>query len=197
MTTVDRPGPPGSSAPEWAEAPRTGLTRGRIVALLGFVAIAALWIYGFSPLAPHGHPDKLDDAAFVDAAAPICKTAIDEVNAMPQAGEIRDLPDLTDQQRRDLRAEQIETATARLQLMVDDLATVAPTPGTHDGEIVRLWLADWEVFLSDRLGYAADFRAGIDGPFRVTKKDEKPITTPMDGFADANRLQSCITPLDV
>lgn len=178
------------------EPARGGWTKGRLAAVGAFCAMAGLWIYGFSPLAPSGHPDRLDDRAFVAAARPVCVAALTEVAALPQAGDLigLELPDVT---KRVMRAEQIETSTAVLQAMVDELAALAPTGATHDARVVAGWLADWEVYLGDRLAYAADFRNGIDGPFRVTKKDDKPITTPMDGFADANQLQDCRTPLDV
>jgi hypothetical protein len=179
-----------------AEQSRRGWTTGRIAALAAFAAIAGLWVYGFSPLAPSGHPDKLDNPAFAEAAAPVCEAAIDKVNALPQAGELIDL-DVPEQEKRVLRADQIETATAVLDSMVVRLRTLAPPTGSHDGDVVNGWLADWDVYLSDRLAYAADFRAGVDGPFLVTKKDNKPITTPMDGFSQANELQECLTPLDV
>jgi hypothetical protein len=94
------------------------------------------------------------------------------------------------------RAEQITTSTVILQQMVDDLGVDAPTSG-RDGEMVEEWLGDWETYLGDRLRHAERLAAGDDVQFQLTAKEGDQVTEAVDGFATANDMESCSTPLDV
>ena len=74
---------------------------------------------------------------------------------------------------------------------------LAPDEATSDGEIIRLWIDDYEVYLQDRDAYAQNFRNGIDEAFTVSKKGRRWVTEPIDEFAKANDIKECMTPLDV
>ena len=39
---------------------------GRVISVLLLLTIALFWIWALSPLAPSGHPDKLDNSSFAD-----------------------------------------------------------------------------------------------------------------------------------
>lgn len=154
-----------------------------------FAGIVAFWMWAFSPLAPSGHPDKLDDESFALAAEPICAAAVAEVTAtVPLAIEAPDLA---------TRAEHIQIATDIFAEMHAELIEIAPPASTRDGEIVRRWLDDWAVFLGDRYAQAERNRNGIDESFVVTARDGHQITSPIDIFADINQMESCMSPEDV
>jgi len=82
--------------------------------------------------------------------------------------------------------------------LVDDLATLSG--GTDsDRDLVAHWLADWEVYLADRLTHAERLR---------TEGDVKPLLTAlpngagsvlerMNGFARVNDMDSCLDPGDL
>jgi hypothetical protein len=177
-------------------SPRSRLPWGRIAAVIGLLAVITAWAWAFSPLAPDDNPDDLDDPSIAATFEQICLAAMTELRALPQADEIAgDLP-ATEKGR--LRAAQIEASTAVLEQMLDDIEAAAPTGDGHDAVLMRLWLTDYRIYLADRLAYAADFRAGIDAPFRVTLKDSGDhITEPVDFTAERNRFGACATPLDV
>ncbi len=175
-----RPGAPEEGSWGWSI--------GRVVSSLIVIAMIGFWMWAFSPWAPRGHPDELDDATFPALAEGLCVTALDEIAEIPPAFEASDLDD---------RASQIETSTRILETLVDDLALAAPEAGTDDGDLVQRWLADWRIYISDRFAYAADFRAGVDGAFSVTAVNGDQVTAALDLFATINRMPSCIAPTDV
>ena len=81
--------------------------------------------------------------------------------------------------------------------MLAKLSNIAPDESTRDGELVRLWLTDYSIYLDDRDRYAENFRDGIDEAFTVTKKGSRWVTDPVDEFAKANKIRECLVPLDV
>lgn len=168
---------------------RQGWTFWRAFTLVLFCGIVAFWVWAFSPLAPVGHPDRLDDDAFAEAAEPICAAAVAEVTAtVPLAIEASDVF---------VRAEHIETATDIFAEMHAELVAMAPPAGTHDGDLIRRWLDDWGIFLGDRYAQAERNRNGVDESFVVTAVDGHQVTSAIDIFADINEMESCISPSDV
>lgn len=160
----------------------------RVASLILLLAIIAFWVWALSPLAPQGHPDKLDDPTFALNAKPFC---VDAEN------EIKDLPFALTSKSPEERAELIDTGTAIYRDLLDSLSLIAPDPNTDDGRIVKLWIDDYKIYLSDRDIYAAKFRAGLDEAFTVSKKGNRWVTEPIDEFAKANDIKECMTPLDV
>lgn len=174
--------------PDPVDAGRSGWTPGRVLAVVGVAAMAAFWVWAFSPWAPRGNPDELDDPAFARAAEQRCAAVLDELARLPGAPEAVDALD---------RARQIDESTVILAELVDDLMAIAPDPAGRDGDLVRRWLADWVVYIGDRYAYADDFRNGIDAPFAVTAVRGEQVTEPIDAFAVVNAMPSCATPADV
>ena len=95
------------------------------------------------------------------------------------------------------RADQIDAGTVIYRDLLSALLAIAPEETSRDGELVRLWVADYEIYLSDRDVYATKFRNGIDEAFTVTKKGKRWVTDPVDEFAKANKMRECLVPLDV
>ncbi|HAY51576.1 MAG TPA: hypothetical protein DCY30_06085 [Acidimicrobiaceae bacterium] len=162
----------------------------RVVSLLLFLSIIAFWIWALSPLAPQGHPDKLDDPAFANAAKPLCADAKNSVEELPLA-----LTSKTPDERADL----IDEGTTIYRELLEALRLLAPAPNTNDGKNVNLWIDDYEIYLNDRDQYAEKFRIGKDEAFVVSPsiKGDKWVTRPIDEFAKANDLKECMVPLDV
>ena len=161
---------------------------GRVISVLLLLTIALFWIWALSPLAPSGHPDKLDNSSFADEAKILCSLAEDELEEIPFAFEVASPSE---------RADQIDRGTAIYRALISDLLSIAPDENTRDGRLVRLWLADYSVYLDDRDAYAAKFRNGIDEAFTVTKKGSRWVTDPVDEFAKGNKIRECLVPLDV
>jgi hypothetical protein len=163
-------------------------TIGRLVSLVLLLLIVVFWVWALSPLAPNGHPDKLDDPTFALEAGPLCTDAVSELAILPLALSSKNPEE---------RAQLIDSGTIIYRNLLKSLAMIAPDEATSDGEIVRLWIDDYEVYLQDRDTYAQNFRNGIDEAFTVSKKGRRWVTEPIDEFAKANDLKECMIPLDV
>jgi hypothetical protein len=165
-----------------------GFSPGRIASLVLVGAMLAFWIWAFSPWAPRGHPDELDDSAFSELAEVRCAASVEDLNAVPGARNAADLAD---------RAQQIEQTSAILSIMVVDLAEYIPAGPSRDADLVERWLRDWDIYIGDRLKYAEKFSQGIDTAFEVTAIDGDQVTSALDLFATINRMPSCVAPGDV
>lgn len=168
---------------------RWGWSPGRVLASLAVLAMVAFWVWAFSPWAPRGHPDELDDPAFSDAAEQQCAIVVERV-----ATDVAPANEATSPLE---RAGQIEQSSDLFAQLLVDLRALAPPPGTRDGDLVERWLDDWEIYVADRYAYADDFRNGISEPFSVTAIRGGQITDPIDSFANANAMPSCASPTDV
>ncbi len=165
---------------------RTLALRAFLAALV--VAMGVLWVYAFF-LAPSGNPDRLEDRAWAAAAEVRCARALDEVALLPTAASAPDPA---------TRADDLDDATAVVRAMVDDLAALGGGAG-DDRDLVAHWLADWEVYVADRLAHAERLRS---------EGDVKPLLTAlpsgagsvlerMNGFARVNDMESCLDPGDM
>lgn len=163
---------------------RIGFVAGALV----LVASAVFWVWAFSPWAPRGNPDRLEDRTFPERAEQICSEASERIEALPPASDAR-----TPQER----AVVVQEANELLSSMIEELRGSA-TGTAEDVELISLWLDDYEVLLSDRERHAARLAAGEDPRFTVTATDEgSPIDERIDGFARVNDMESCLVPLDV
>jgi hypothetical protein len=163
-------------------------TTGRIISALFVISIAGFWIWALSPLAPNGHPDKLDNPDFAINAKLLCGVALEDLDDLPLAMTVASPAE---------RADQIDAGTRIYRDLLAALLSIAPDESSRDGELVRLWLSDYEIYLSDRDAYASKFRNGVDEAFTVTKKGKRWVTDPVDEFAKANKMRECLVPLDV
>jgi hypothetical protein len=161
---------------------------GKVISVVLLLTITLFWIWALSPLAPSGHPDKLDDSSFADEAKVLCGIAEEKLEEIPYAFSVKSP---------DERADQIDQGTAIYRNLLSELLLIAPEENTRDGRLVRLWIADYALYLDDRDNYAEQFRDGIDEAFTVTKKGSRWVTDPVDEFAKGNKIRECLVPLDV
>ena len=150
--------------------------------------MAGFWIWAFSPLAPSGHPDELDDVVFGDDAQDICERAVNRVDDLPGAVEATGPED---------RAGQIRASTLVFEEMVTELRGEADAVVGSDVDLVDAWLTDWETYLGDRRAYADTLAGGSDPPFTVSARDGEGVTSYIDIFAEVNAMPDCATPGDV
>ena len=159
-------------------------TKGLLIGIIVLISFGP-WIYRWSGFADRPFPDTLDDNTFALVAEPVC------------AGVIGELPNALDARSLEDRATQVRVGTAQLRVMVDSLGDL--TSGTErDQELIGKWLVDWDIYLSDRLGYADRIEVDENAVFYLTQIEgperlEKRITR----FALTNRMISCSTPGDI
>lgn len=171
--------------PRWLPKSRAGAT----VAIVALLVMAGFWIWAFSPLAPSGHPDILNDVVFTHNAEDICIRTVAAVDRLPGAAEATGPED---------RATQLVASTLLFEEMVAELRTEADDVVVGaDVDLVDAWLADWETYLDDRRAYADTLAGGSDPPFTVTARDGEGVTSYIDIFAEVNAMPSCATPGDV
>ena len=60
----------------------------------------------------------------------------------------------------------------------------------------RLWLEDWDTYLTDRVEFAEALTAGEDAELLITARGAAQITVTLDHFAMVNDMLACSTPLD-
>ncbi|MCY3924552.1 MAG: hypothetical protein OXG52_03415 [bacterium] len=184
MRGVDPDSAGGPGKPQWLPKSRAGAT----AAIAALLVMAGFWIWAFSPLAPSGHPDELDNVVFTLDAEDICASKAEAAGLLPGASEATGPED---------RAGQIRTSTVLFEEMVAELRAEAEDVVGSDAELVAAWLADWETYLADRLAYAETLAGGSDPPFTVTARDGDAVTSYIDIFAEVNAMPSCATPGDV
>ena len=172
--------------PEEDAAPTRRRPRvGTVLALLVVAATIGMWVYLFL-IADPGIPDQLDDDTFPTEAQAICAAAVDRIDELPAAA---DAPTPA------ARGETVAEANQVLTAMVADLRAIAPTDG-QDGRLTRLWLEDWDTYLSDRAEFAEALAAGEDAELLITARGAGQITVTLDHFAMVNDMLACSAPLD-
>lgn len=158
---------------------------GTVLALLVVAATIGMWAYLFL-IADPGIPDQLDDGTFPTEAQAICAAAVDRIDELPAAG---------DAETPEERAVAVAEANEILTVMVADLRSIAPTDG-QDARLTRLWLDDWDTYLTDRAEFAEGLAAGEDAELLITARGTGQITVTLDHFAMVNDMLACSTPLD-
>ncbi|MDG1464495.1 MAG: hypothetical protein P8Q20_05320 [Acidimicrobiales bacterium] len=160
----------------------------RIFLTVLVVAMGVLWFYAFF-LAPSGNPDRMEDRSWPETAQVLCLDAHVDLALLPTARQA-DTPAE--------RAGDLDEATVIVRRLVDDLGRI-PGGTVHDRSLVALWLADWEIYLTDRVNHAERLR---------TEGDVKPLLTAlpsgagsvlerMNGFARVNDFEACLDPGDM
>ena len=167
------------------------------------VASFVFWAWAFSPWARSENPGRLDDRAFVQWADQRCAQAQEFIDGLPTARQAASRAE---------RAEQVDQGTDTVEALVADLrsrseatlAEVTEGRGPPDAELVRAWLDDWDVYLSDRRNHAERLRtADADTPDRelrfllVDVVEGGVYTERMDGFARLNNMDACQIPGDI
>ena len=176
---------------------------GRWLAGLFVVGSFVFWAWAFSPWARTENPARLDDRDFAQWADQRCAQAQTAIAALPTARQAASRAE---------RADQVDRGTDEVEMLVDDLrrraeASLAESTsegGPPDAALVRDWLADWDVYISDRRSHSAKLRtADDDTPDRelrfllVDMTEGSTYTERMDGFSRLNNMDNCQVPGDV
>ncbi|HEX5945151.1 MAG TPA: hypothetical protein VFY82_02695 [Acidimicrobiales bacterium] len=157
------------------------------------LSLVAMWVYVlFLAIGPGRQPpiDRLEDPAFAEAGEARCAEALEDVEALPVANESTTAAE---------RAEVLSRADAVFADMLDDLdASVDLAPAGDQRRRATEWLADWRTYLADREAFADALRVDPEARLLVSEKpgEGRQITGWIDEFAKANRMPSCITPVD-
>jgi hypothetical protein len=165
----------------------------RVLLTVVVLALVAMWGYVlFLAFGPGRQPpiDRLDDPAFAEAGEARCAEALDAVDDLPVASESTTAAE---------RAEVLAQADAIYAAMLDDLdASVDLAPAGDQRRRATEWLADWRTYLGDREAFAAALRVDPEARLLVSEKpgEGRQITGWIDEFAKANRMPSCVTPVD-
>lgn len=175
-----------------------------LVRWLGIAFVAGsfiFWAWAFSPLARTENPARLDDREFAAWAQQRCTATQEAVDALPSAREANTRSDRADQV--DRGTAEVEKLMAALAQRADSLATVSDD-GPADASLVRAWLEDWEVYVTDRRRFSERLRDPLDDtPDRemrfllVDLTEGGTYTERMDGFARLNDMDACEVPGDV
>ncbi len=164
----------------------TGRPRlGTVLAVLVVAATIGMWAYLFL-IADPGIPDQLDDDTFPTEAQALCAEAVARIDELPPAADAASPEE---------RGDAVSEANDILAAMVVDLRAIAPDEG-QDERLTRLWLEDWDTYLTDRAEYADALLAGEDAELLVTARASGQITVTLDHFAMVNDMLDCQSPLD-
>ena len=176
---------------------------GRWLAGLFVVGSFVFWGWAFSPWARSENPARLDDRGFAQWADGRCEEAQTAIAALPTARQAGS---------REERADQVDRGTDAVEALVADLRLRAEaslrestdSDGPPDASLVGDWLADWDVYVSDRRSHSNKLRtADDDTPDRelrfllVDMTEGSTYTERMDGFSRLNNMDNCQVPGDV
>ena len=170
------------------EDERIGWTTQRVLGAAVAVAIAAFWVWGFSPWAPSNKADGISDKAFLADAERSCRTMQDSLEALPPA---RTATSATS------RSDVVAQSAPIFAAMIEELRMSATTLQDRDAVVANRWIDDWQAYARDRQAYAVALRTDERALFTVTRRESGQITVTMDGFSRVNDLASCLVPQDV
>ncbi len=167
-----------------------GMGRGtRIAAVLFMTLAVAFWIFAFSPWARDifQAPDQIQDEVYNAAIETRCAATVAEIAALPSVRSASGPED---------RANNVEKVNNALLLMRTDLAEL--DGGTlEDRALIKLWLADWDFYIADRIDHVNRLRTEGDVRFLNTEQDGIFIAERLNGFARVNEIRSCLPPGDL
>ena len=153
------------------------------------------WAWAFSPWARTENPARLDNREFAQWADQRCAEAQTVIAALPTARQA---------DSRAERADQVDRGTDEVEMLDASLSESTDGKGPPDAALLRDWLADWDVYVSDRRGHSTRLRtADDDTPDRelrfllVDMTEGSTYTERMDGFARLNTMDNCQVPGDV
>lgn len=176
---------------------------GRWLGGLFVVGSFVFWAWAFSPWARTENPARLDDRDFAQWADQRCARAQAAIAALPTARQAASRAERADQV--DRGTDEVEALVAALQLRAEaSLPGSTEGDGPPDTELVEAWLADWDVYVTDRRSHSDRLRAADDDtPDRelrfllVDMTEGSTYTERMDGFARLNNMDNCQVPGDV
>jgi len=151
------------------------------------VSMVAMWIYVFGYHLggnwADDTPGQMDDPAFAERAEGICAATLVRIDMLPKAFEAASPID---------RADEVRATNTEFRTMLVELAAV-PTATASDTTMIEEWLADWEIYLDDRDGFADRVATDPSARFYVTQseRDKRQVTVAFDRFALVNDMASC------
>ena len=188
-------GPDGPGGPDGSDGEGRRRSRvGRVAIVLVVAGLLGMWGYVlYLAVGPGRQPplDRLDDPVFAEAGEATCADAVTDVEALPQAGDADSAAE---------RGDAIVAADERYAAMLDDLDGLAASIADDDERgRAEAWLADWRTYLADRADFAERLETDPDARLLVSEKagEGRQVTGWIDEFALANRMDSCVTPVDV
>ena len=205
--TTEEPNPAATAALGGDTGAGPGPRRWRLLGRwLGGLFVAAsfvFWAWAFSPWARTENPGRLDDRDFVRWADQRCAQTQAAIDALPSSRQATSRAERAGQV--DRGTDEVEALAAGLRLRAETSLSVSTEGnGPPDAALVDDWLADWDVYISDRRSHSARLRtADEDTPDRelrfllVDMTEGSTYTERMDGFARLNDMDSCQVPGDV
>jgi len=161
----------------------------RVLGVIAFLLMALFWIWAFNNRDSVPHADEFDDPAYTEAAEAICSKRQATIREFPLATEVDNPID---------RGLLVERGTAELEAMVAELKML-PLPSAEKGaEAVPQWLADWDLYLTDRVAYTEVLATGSDPAFLLSANPGGArVTDAIQTFAEVNQMASCSPSGDV
>ena len=189
--------------PEWAARISSCLKKlGRFLGAVFVLSTFTFWVWAFSPWARSENPARLDDRSFTAWANERCSRAQAVINALPSPRKAQ-----SPQQRAEhisRGSDELDNLLSALRFTASSLAAQTSGEGPPDADLAEKWLADWDIYISDRRAHEAKLRdATADTPDRdlwFLMSDAMPggvYTERMDGFARLNNMDACQIPGDV
>ena len=184
-------------------SPRRWRRLGRWLGGLFVVGSFVFWAWAFSPWARTENPARLDDREFAQWADQRCAEAQTAIAALPTARQAGSREERADQV--DRGTDEVEALVSALRLRAEtSLSDSTESDGPPDTDLVDAWLADWDVYVSDRRGHSDRLRAADDDtPDRELRfllldmTEGSTYTERMDGFSRLNNMDACQVPGDV
>lgn len=135
---------------------------------------------------------KVSDEAWAERAESVCRAASEERDQLADLRRVSEAgPSALEQ-----RAEIIDTATAIVETMVDEVMS-SPLVTPEDQAIADTWAGLYRNLIADRRLYTDELRGGENGAFAESAVDGSPISDYINDFTVANRMKSCSAPLDL
>jgi hypothetical protein len=153
------------------------------------LAIGMMWIYALFVADTSANTDKLESAAFSQAAQPVCAATLADLQRLDLVNKQAATPQA--------RADLVDRTNVELRTMVQRLRTLTPMSG-DDAAAVSKWLDDWDQWLRDRAAWSEKLHKGEDAPFLEKQRDTgAPNGKALDSFATTNDMRACTTPVGV
>ena len=200
-------GPNGAATAEPGDGPgpksRRWRLAGRWLAGLFVAGSFVFWAWAFSPWARTENPARLDDRGFAQWADQRCARAQTAIAALPTARQAASRAERADQV--DRGTDEVEALVAALRLRAEaSLRDSTTDEGPPDTELVDAWLADWDVYVTDRRKHSHRLRTADDDTadrelrfLLVDMTEGSTYTERMDGFSRLNNMDNCQIPGDV
>ncbi|MHB1139619.1 MAG: hypothetical protein ACYC2O_11725 [Microthrixaceae bacterium] len=189
MATSTEPPSPAPWEEDGADTERRPRRIAFYLTLAAVLVLVVSWVYVLFFYHPHVE-DQLEDRTFPTQAEAVCAEAVAQLGNLELAQLATTAED---------RATTVEQSNVILRQMVQELRPLVPTSPENVTDGVNEWLDDWDTYIGNREQYAAGLREDPETRFLETTKgtSTKGITRAINGFTEANDMESCSTPSDL